>query len=169
MQLFDSAATRADDQDHYLLLADGFVLVYEITSKASFDLITTIRQKISSKNKEVRQGVCYLSLYVCLVCCRCQWLWLATSVTAMPSGKSIQTPVAPGLGPMASGHMRWPSWTETVSKSHFATLHGGWPIQVSRWLGISCSTSLPVSCYPLFEVFVKLILFAHAKLFWAWG
>lgn len=53
MQLFDGQATRGDDQDHYFLLADGFVLVYEITSKASFDLVVTIKQKITSKNKEV--------------------------------------------------------------------------------------------------------------------
>lgn len=53
MQLFDSQAARVDDQDHYLLLADGFVLVYEITSKASFDMVVTIKQKITSKNKEV--------------------------------------------------------------------------------------------------------------------
>ena len=50
-QLFDG--TNADLQDHYLLLADGFVLVYEITSKASYELVTSIRTKIASKNKEV--------------------------------------------------------------------------------------------------------------------
>lgn len=54
MQLFDSrGAACVGDQEHYLLLADGFVLVYEITSRASFDLVVSIKQKISSKNKEV--------------------------------------------------------------------------------------------------------------------
>jgi hypothetical protein len=51
--LFDGIAAHGDEQDHYLLLADGFVLVYEITSKASFDLVTSIRQKIT-RNKEVK-------------------------------------------------------------------------------------------------------------------
>lgn len=53
MQLFDSKTLHVEDQEHYLLLADGFILVYEITSKASFDLIVSIKQKIASKNKEV--------------------------------------------------------------------------------------------------------------------
>lgn len=50
--LFDSSA-HADQQEHHLLLADGFVLVYEITSKSSFELAAAVRQKIASKNKEV--------------------------------------------------------------------------------------------------------------------
>lgn len=53
LQLFTSAV-KTNEQDHYLLLADGFILVYEITSKASYDLVVSIRQKIASKNKEVQ-------------------------------------------------------------------------------------------------------------------
>lgn len=41
------------EQEHYLHIADGFILVYEITSKASFDLVMEIRQKMNSRNKEV--------------------------------------------------------------------------------------------------------------------
>lgn len=48
------ASDDLSEQDHYLLIADGFVLVYEITSKSSFDLVTRIRQKIATKNKEVQ-------------------------------------------------------------------------------------------------------------------
>lgn len=53
LQLFGSANIYINEQEHYLLLADGFVLVYEITSKASYDIVVSIRQKIASKNKEV--------------------------------------------------------------------------------------------------------------------
>ena len=34
--------------------SQGILLVYEITSKASYDLIVSLRQKIALKNKEVR-------------------------------------------------------------------------------------------------------------------
>ena len=56
MQLFSSNGNEnLSEQDHYLSIADGLILVYEITSKASFDLLSVIKQKISTKNKEVRR------------------------------------------------------------------------------------------------------------------
>lgn len=37
----------------FIPLAQGIILVYEITSKASYDLIVSLRQKVALKNKDV--------------------------------------------------------------------------------------------------------------------
>ncbi|XP_065911389.1 NF-kappa-B inhibitor-interacting Ras-like protein 2 isoform X2 [Dysidea avara] len=40
------------EQDHFMSIADGFVLVYSITSRPSFDRIVNIRRMIAQKYKE---------------------------------------------------------------------------------------------------------------------
>ena len=58
-QLFlkDSSGSISE-QEHYLHIADGFIMVYEITSRTSYDLVTSIHRRIVSKNKEA--SVCVL-------------------------------------------------------------------------------------------------------------
>ena len=65
LQLFSSSG-GSSEQDHYLHIADGFMLVYEITSKASFDLVMAVRQKISSRSKDVSgYNRCHLIAVLC--------------------------------------------------------------------------------------------------------
>lgn len=61
LQIFDTAGSlflkdssgSISEQEHYLHIADGFIMVYEITSRTSYDLVTSIHRRIVSKNKEV--------------------------------------------------------------------------------------------------------------------
>ncbi|XP_011405348.1 PREDICTED: NF-kappa-B inhibitor-interacting Ras-like protein 1 isoform X2 [Amphimedon queenslandica] len=52
--LFSSERSRdvSYDQEHYLSIGDGIVLVYDIASKSSFEVLKLIRHKISLKHKE---------------------------------------------------------------------------------------------------------------------
>lgn len=67
VQLF-SGASRRSEQDHYLSIADvsqhthqhtlhilsqGVMLVYDITSKLTFDLVVSLRQKVAIRNSHV--------------------------------------------------------------------------------------------------------------------
>jgi NF-kappa-B inhibitor-interacting Ras-like protein len=58
LHIFDtpgSLFTEGDndyEQEHFLSIADGYILVYEITSKLSYDLVVSLRQKIATKNKD---------------------------------------------------------------------------------------------------------------------
>jgi hypothetical protein len=49
----DNIKEMTYDQEHYLSIGDGFLLVYDITSKASFDLVKVLRQRIILRYKEV--------------------------------------------------------------------------------------------------------------------
>ena len=40
------------DQEHFLSIADGFILVYDITSRSSFDLAITLKHMIGMRHKE---------------------------------------------------------------------------------------------------------------------
>ncbi|CAI8037071.1 NF-kappa-B inhibitor-interacting Ras-like protein 2 [Geodia barretti] len=58
LHIFDTPGSLFTDkekeyeQEHYLNIADGYLLVYEITSKASYDLVLALRQKIASRNRD---------------------------------------------------------------------------------------------------------------------
>jgi len=52
VQLFTALGSESE-VDFYLQLADGFILVYEITSSTSFDLVMSTRQKILARTKDV--------------------------------------------------------------------------------------------------------------------
>ena len=51
----------------FFVLVQGFVLVYDITSRSSFDLVVTVKHKISMRHREVsilsRQGLNHVTFY----------------------------------------------------------------------------------------------------------
>ncbi|KAL5475604.1 hypothetical protein EMCRGX_G025436 [Ephydatia muelleri] len=58
LQIFDTpgdlfTAKGPQEQEHFLSIAEGFVLVYEVTNKDSYDNVTLLRQKISQRNRDV--------------------------------------------------------------------------------------------------------------------
>lgn len=59
LQIFDTpgslfaSSRNSSEQEHYLSIADGVVLVYDVTSKPSYDVVVNLRPKVTARNKDL--------------------------------------------------------------------------------------------------------------------